>query len=269
MMLMMASTSIRKYLKRVFWPNRGVEADILEHHPFFKIGSNKNRKNGFTVLELIASLVLLGLLTAIFGMGLVAAMQNHEFNRNNVHLAQKSQSALMRISRELMELTTIEAINVVAGDPFIIYRRTDPTNSQATVRYGLHFDTTNGNLLLYTALAPTIATLNSSTSSNGDILINRVQNFSLNYFQGRSPWTWGSDFALLSSIKIDLQLMRPESPTMSENFTTVIHLRNTNNYGGAAPTTRPVARDDYSCFIGTLSNTMRMIAGRNAYAPQP
>ncbi len=228
---------------------------------------HKNADKGFTVLELIASLVLLGLLTAIFGMGLVAAMQSHEFNRNNVHLAQKSQSALMRISRELMELTAIEAINTGAGDPFIIYRRTDTTNAQATVRYGLHLDTANDNLLLYTALAPTIVTLNGSTSSSGDILINRVKNFSLRYFQGSSLWTWGSDFALLSSIEVNLQLMRPEKPTLTENFTTVIHLRNTNNYGGAAPTSRPVTRDDYSCFIDMLSRKEQPMERSIAYVP--
>ena len=228
---------------------------------------HKNANSGFTVLELIASLVLLGLLTAIFGMGLVAAMQSHEFNRNNVHMAQKSQIAMMRISRELMELTAIEAIDTGAGDPFIIYRRTDPTNSQSTVRYGLHYDTASDNLLLYTALAPTIVTLSSATSGAGDILINRVPNFSLRYFQGSSPWAWGSDFALLSSIEVNLRLMRPEKPAVTEDFTTVVHLRNTNNYGGAAPTTRPVTRDDYTCFIDTLSNGQSWNAGRIAHAP--
>ncbi len=225
--------------------------------------------DGFTLLELIASLVLLGLMAAIFGMGLVAAMQSHEFNRNNVHLTQKSQSALMRISREIRELTDIEAINSSAGDPFIIYRRTDASNAQATVRYGLHFDRANDNLLLYTALPPTIVTLNSSTAGNGDILINGVQNFSLQFFQGSSPWVWGSDFALLSSIRMNLQLMRPENPDLTENFTAVLHLRNTNNYGGAAPTARPVARDDYSCFIQTLHQPWLSNAGHIDNAPLP
>ena len=231
-----------------------------------RIFIHRNANDGFTLLELLASLVLLGLLTAIFGMGLVAAMQSHEFNRNNAHMSQKSQSALMRISRELMELTVIEAINTGAGDPFIIYRRTDPTNSQATERYGLHYDTSNDNLLLYTALAPTITTLNSSTSGSGDILINRVRNFSLQYFQGSNPWAWGSDFVLLSSIEINLQLMRPENSALTEDFTTVIHLRNTKNYGGAAPTIRPATRDDYSCFIDTLGSETRLNAGRIAHA---
>ena len=219
---------------------------------------------GFTLLELIASLVLLGLLTAIFGMGLVAAVQSHEFNRNNVHIAQKAQSAIMRLSRELMELTAIEAISTAAGDAFIIYRRTDSTNSRATMRYGLHFDSGSDRLLLYTALDPNITTLNSSTTGNGDVLINRVRNFSLQYYQGSGLWTWGSDFALLSSIRVHLQLNRPENPDVTEDFSTEIHLRNTNNYGGAAPTNRPVSRNDYSCFLNVLDTREALLTGRNA-----
>ncbi|MEJ2155583.1 MAG: type II secretion system protein [Desulfobacteraceae bacterium] len=215
---------------------------------------NTDAEKGFTLLELIASLVLLGLLSAVFGMGLVAAMQSHEFNRYNVHLAQKSQTALMRISRELRELNAIEAVSS-GGDPFIIYRRTDPSNQQSTVRYGLHFDSASHTLFLYTALDPNIGTLNSATTGNGDILINGVSSFSLQYLQGGSPWAWGSDFELLSSIQVNLQLIRPERPDITEDFSTLVHLRNTNNYGGAAPTTHPVAREDYSCFIDILQRT--------------
>ena len=225
-----------------------------------RIYLHTDAQKGFTLLELIASLVLLGLLTSIFGMGLVAAMQSHEFNRNNVHLAQKSQTALRRISRELMELTAIEAVSS-GGDPFVIYRRTDPSNAQTTVRYGLHFDSASNTLLLYTALDPNITALDGTTTGNGDILINRVGSFMLQYFQGSSPWAWGSDFELLSTIQIDLQLIRPEKPGTMEDFSTVIHLRNTNNFGGAAPTTRPVARDDYSCFIDNLRKQQTFLTG--------
>lgn len=235
-------------------------------HMAARIYLNIDTERGFTVLELIASLVLLGLLTAIFGMGLVAAMQSHEFSRYNVHLAQKSQTAMMRISRELRELTTIEAVNS-GGDPFIIYRRTDPSNQQSTVRYGLHFDSAGDNLLLYTALDANIGALNATTTGSGDILINHVRGFSLQYFQGSSPWTWGSDFELLSSIQVNLQLIRPEKPDRTEDYSTVIHLRNTNNYGGAAPTTRPVSRDDYSCFVGILSKQMLFSAGHSEDVP--
>lgn len=219
---------------------------------FRRLVSRPFENKGFTLLELIASLVLLGLITAIFGMGLVAALQSNEFSRANVQTAQKAQLAMMRISRELLELTHIEAVSTGSDDPFIIYRRIDPSHDHAFDRYGLHYEPGSGNLLLYTNLSSGITTLNGTTASQADILIDNVNSFALSYFQGSGSWVWGSDPALLSAIGVTLQLTRPERPTIHQDFSTVVHLRNTENYGGAAPTTRPASRDDYSCFVKTI-----------------
>lgn len=214
--------------------------------------SSPSGNKGFTLLELIASLVLLGLVTAIFGMGLVAALQSNEFSRSNVQMAQKAQLAMMRISRELLELTRIEAVSTASDDPFIIYHRIDPSHDHAFDRYGLHYESGSGNLLLYTNLSDSITTLNGTTAGSADILINNVHGFTLNYLQGDRDWTWESDPKLLSTIEVTLQLARAEKPTIHQDFTTVVHLRNTENFGGAAPTTRPVSRDDYGCFVKTI-----------------
>jgi prepilin-type N-terminal cleavage/methylation domain-containing protein len=219
---------------------------------FRRLVSRPYENKGFTLLELIASLVLLGLITAIFGMGLVAALQSNEFSRSNIHTAQKAQLAMMRISRELLELTHIEKISTTSDDPFIIYRRIDPFHDHAFDRYGLHYDPVNRNLLLYTNLSDGITTLDGTTAGNADILIDNVNSFALSYFQGSETWSSESDPALLSSIGVTLQLARPERPSHHEDFSTVVHLRNTENYGGAAPTDRPASRDDYSCFVKTI-----------------
>lgn len=220
---------------------------------FRRLASCPYENKGFTLLELIASLVLLGLITAIFGMGLVAALQSNEFSRANVQMAQKAQLAMMRISRELLELTHIETVSTGSDDPFIIYRRIDPSHGHAFDRYGLHYEPGSGNLLLYTNLSSGITTLNGTTASQADILIDNVNSFVLSYFKGDDDWVWLSDhLALLSTIEVTLQLTRPEKPTVHQDFSTVVHLRNTENYGGAAPTTRPASRDDYSCFIKTV-----------------
>jgi prepilin-type N-terminal cleavage/methylation domain-containing protein len=208
---------------------------------------------GFTLIELIASLVLLGLLTAIFGMGLVAAMKSNEFNRANVQLAQKGQLAMARITRELMELTQIEAIsNAAAGeDPYIVYNRLLEDNEQAVGRFAIHFNPTDRTLRLYTGLTIT-PPLNNFTIGQGDILLDGVAAFALTYFQGGAAWTWGSDPRLLSSIGISLQMQRPDDPARSQDFNTVVYLRNTNNFGGAAPTTTPATANEYSCFMTTV-----------------
>lgn len=215
------------------------------------------RNGGFTLIELIASLVLLGLLAAIFGMGLVAAMKSHEFSRVNVQLAQKGQLAMARITRELMELTSIEAIaDTTAGqDPFIVYNRLPIIGNQPESRFAIHFNPADGAVRLYTNLDPTInPPLDAGTTANGDTLVDGVAGFALDYYsQGSALWNWGSDPRLLSSIGVTLQLRRPDAPTRIQNFNTVVYLRNTDNFGGAAPDT-PRSINDYSCFIATLMN---------------
>ncbi len=210
------------------------------------------RHSGFTLLELIASLVLLGLLTSIFSMGLVAAMKSHEFSRSNAQLVQKAQLAVTRISRELMELTEIEAIyDEAAGqDPFIVYRRLSKNDSQATSRTGLHFNPADHAIRLYTDFTGTTP-LTAGSISQGDILVNGVQALMLDFFQGdpSNPWNPGNDFRLLSTIEVRLKLLRPENPGHTQDFSTIVHLRNTRNYGGAAPAARPVSGNSYSCFI--------------------
>ena len=210
---------------------------------------------GFTLLELIASLVLLGLLAAIFGMGIVAAIRSYEFSRTNVQLAQKGQLAMTRISRELMEMTGIEAISSTSQDPFIIYTRYPVNIAQPESRMAIHFDSGTRTVRIYSNLNPSIrAPLDSSSIGQGDILVDGVSGFALDYLQGVAGafWTWGSDTRLLSSIRITLRLSRPDNARFTQDFSTLVHLRNTENYGGAAPAASPRSRNDYSCFISAI-----------------
>jgi prepilin-type N-terminal cleavage/methylation domain-containing protein len=210
---------------------------------------------GFTLLELIISLVLLGLLTSILGMGLVAAMNSHEFTRSNTQLAQKAQLAIARITRELTELTEIEALSDENGgdEPFILYYRPSEGQEQAVKRMGMHYSPSDLRLLLYTDCTDS-APLSSDTADGADVLVDQVDSFSLSFFQGDTgmPWTWGNDFRLLSMIEVRLTLQRPENPDRTQLFSTMVHLRNTRNFGGATPANLPVSRDSYSCFIKAI-----------------
>lgn len=210
------------------------------------------RSSGFTLIEIIASLVLLAVLTAVFGLGLVRVMEVFAFNRANVQLAQKAQPAMMRIARELMELTRIAHNQVAGDDPFIIYTRADI--SQPDVRMGIHFHRSDGRIRLYTGLDPTVTTLSGDTISQGHVLIDGVSAFSLQYLKGAASWTIGSDpLDQLSTIRINLSLLRPDSPTSPfQDFTTLVHLRNNANMGGAAPTQTPASINNYSCFIQSI-----------------
>ena len=211
---------------------------------FISITDRIHDEKGFTLIELIVSLVLLAILGTVFGMGIVGAMNIYAVSEENVQLAQKGQMAMIRIERELMELTTVFQRN--DSDPYIIYG-----NLRGSGIHAIRFDAIEQRVLLYSDLGSLTAPLNDE---DADVLVDRVADFSLSYWQGGSPWT-DNDQRHLSHIQTHLELSRPSGliPTNPE-FDGRVYLRNTINYGGAAPATEPPeppTMGSYGCFIGT------------------
>ena len=228
----------------------------------------RHREAGFTLLEIVISIALLGLLTALFGMGLVAAVQSHQFSRTNVEVTQKAQLAMTRIQRELMELIRVTEVTDNQTTPginrFIIYERMVPGNHQGTVRFGLHHNPADKSIYLYTDLDNAVTHLDGSTIGQGDMLIDRVDNFTFECFKGADSWDEKTDAqSLLSTIRITLDVVRRDDPETNQHFRTVVHLRNNNNAGGIPPDTEPMTRDEYSCFIRIAAQTA---AGRQPEA---
>ena len=198
-------------------------------------------KCGFTFLEIILSLALLSILTAVFGMGLVAAMDSYAFSRSNAEMAQKGQLTMQRINRELSELVNIRA---VSSDPmYIIYERIENITADlpVTTTMGIYCDTTNKVVHLYrnlkddvTALPVAEGALNDEGENIVNTLVDGVESLSVAYFKGSDSWDSNEDgMAVLSSIRITLNLERPENADRKQTFTSLVHLRNTDNDGGA------------------------------------
>lgn len=190
---------------------------------------------GFTFIEVIVALVLMSTLVAVFGMGLVAAMKSFDFSRANGEVVQKGQLAMARIIRELTELTAIHHVD--PDSHFIVYDRTvqSPEGSTRTVTYGLQFKPAakpmDQQLILFSDIPGDTAT---PPEIGGDLLCDGVSDLTLLFYQGEEAWTLStSAIALLSTIEIELKLVRPDAPDMSHSLKTLIHLRNTGNQGGA------------------------------------
>jgi prepilin-type N-terminal cleavage/methylation domain-containing protein len=201
---------------------------------------------GFTLIELTASMVLLAMLAAIFGLGIAGALKVYAISEENVHLAQKGQIAMARINRELMELTAVVARNDNDDDnPFIVYE-----NLRGTGVHAIRFDSTAHQLLLYSDLPAGTTALD--INGNNDILLNNVADFNISYFQGTDKWE-GINQRHLSHIQTYFSLMRTRGVlTNTEDFTSLVYLRNTLNYGGAAPSSEPPeipGMGGYNCFI--------------------
>jgi prepilin-type N-terminal cleavage/methylation domain-containing protein len=190
-----------------------------------------NRDCGFTLIEIIVSLVLVGVIATVAGMGLVSAAKGYLFTKENAQMAQKANLAMLRISRELMELTDVSN----ATGTTIAYERVAGLR-----KLGLD----NGQIKI---------ALDATPLANGDVLIDGVNSFGLSYWSGTNPWTVAMGVAQLSAIQMNLVLTRSDSGVGNISFSTTIIPRNTRGYGGAPPVTNPPSRPG-GCFVASAAN---------------
>jgi prepilin-type N-terminal cleavage/methylation domain-containing protein len=60
-------------------------------------------EQGFTLIEMIVVMVLVGVLAAGAGLGIVTMAQGYIFSKDNAEISEKAQLAMARVSRELLE----------------------------------------------------------------------------------------------------------------------------------------------------------------------
>ena len=167
---------------------------------------------GFTLIEIIVTLILVGLLSALAGTSLVQGVEGYLLARANAHLAQKAQVAGLRLARELMELSDVSS----AAGTSIQY--TNPTGQHGIALVDSTLKMNDGAL-------PGVST--------GHILIENVSAFTLTYFKGGSAWQAGTDdIRDLTSIQISLSVAHPDGTIGDQVFVTSINPRNTGVKAG-------------------------------------
>jgi prepilin-type N-terminal cleavage/methylation domain-containing protein len=114
----------------------------------------RKREAGFTLIELVVTLLLVGILSVFAGLFMTTYVNGYFMVRNNSATALKAQMALDRISLELKDAT---AISVLTDNSLITY--TNSLGANRTIRF----------------VAPNIFL---STPAN-QILIDQVQGFTL------------------------------------------------------------------------------------------
>ncbi len=128
---------------------------------------------GFTLVEIIASLILVGILAAVAGFGLLRGTRALVYARGVSDVSQKGQMAMGRMTRTFRNITDI---NSIASEPIStsIAVTFDRDGSQETEQYSY-----NSN------------TLEITVGGNTYILAEDVSDFSFSYWKndGTTPWT--------------------------------------------------------------------------------
>lgn len=204
------------------------------------------KQAGFTLLEIMLSLMIVGLIASVAGSAIVAGLNGYLAAKDNQSLAQKSQLAMLRVSRHLSEFVNIPDQSTNAKPDSIIIESLSPTSSNTIRTFAIGLD----------GLQLKIAEDDRGTSPdyhNGDVLVDGVSSFALTYYRDGATWQpAGDSLQRLATIQIDLVMVRPDGVTRS--FVTQVHPRNINSLGGQpTPVTPPDQANYASCFVATAA----------------
>ena len=106
---------------------------------------------------MIAVLVIVGILAAFAGLGIVAAVQGYVFSKDNAAISEKAQLAISRINRELLECYNCSGVSGSVSMPIM-----NPLGDR-------YFRLNAGNIQI------------SANNASWDTLIDKVSSFSLAY----------------------------------------------------------------------------------------
>ena len=130
-----------------------------------KMHRRMSNEKAFTLIEVIVSLVLIGILAAVAGFGLVKITEGYVFSKKNAETVQKAQIAMARIVKELSAAEKAPAAATAittADETSVTYTRQEPIGSNTFIPY-------------------TITLTGSTVQINGTTLVDNVTAFTLAY----------------------------------------------------------------------------------------
>jgi len=176
-------------------------------------------QKGFTLIEIIVSLVLVGIMATTAGIGIVTFVKAQSFTMINAALTQKAELALSRITWEFMDFTDVLSVN--AEGNYISY----------------HMIAGDRALVLDTADNQLKMTEGATTLAEGFALIDNVQSFTMTLWTlinrdgilTKEPWTVDDPTIpkpKLYGIDIEMKIIHPDEDVGALTFTTSVAPRN-------------------------------------------
>ena len=204
-------------------------------------------KAGFTLIEIMVSLVLVGLIASVAGTSVLMGLRGYLNTRENDVITQKAQLAMNRINREFIELSAVKDDT----ESCIIYE--SPYGWRAIKMVEVEGKKTIKLFFID-------ATVNSCGSlTAGDTLVDGVSSFAIRYNPDTtgttSLWSKSQDIRNLYALSVQMALNRPETGGWVP-FSTTVSPRNNNNAGGSAVPTPDNLPPDYAsktCFVATAA----------------
>jgi len=204
-------------------------------------------KKGFTLIEVIAVLLIVGVMAALGGLGMVQAVKGYLTVKQNAAITQKAQLAMSRITKEIIEMVNVPSAASSTVLPI--------TNCSANVCEVRTVGLDSGAVKI---------AFGSNTLANGDTLMDNVRNFTLRYCSGSitgasacslTSWPSGDDIHL-SAVDVSLTIANPNGGNLT--FLNRISPRNNGNLGGAnippnIPSGTPATWNINNCFVATAA----------------
>ncbi|OIP88079.1 MAG: hypothetical protein CO013_09015 [Syntrophobacterales bacterium CG_4_8_14_3_um_filter_58_8] len=115
----------------------------------------RKREAGFTLIEIIVTLVLVGILSVFTGLFMTTFLNGYFMVKNNSDTAMKAQMALNRIS---LELRDVSAVSALTDNSLITY--TNPSGAGRTIKFvgsNIYLSTPTDNILIDNVQAFTLS----------------------------------------------------------------------------------------------------------------
>lgn len=184
-----------------------------------------DNKSGFTLLEIVISMVLFSILASLAGMWLVMGAQGYRMTRENVVISQKARLAMNRLSRELTEMSNM---NVAGSSGSCIEYRVDELSSYYRAV------TLSGSRLVLKTDVGADCSCTTCEGANTHVMTDQVSGFEVTYeSRDGSVSATPPVFQELVSVHLSFDMTRADGESLVHSFGFSVNPR--NNLDVSAP----------------------------------